>query len=60
MIKFIEIEDINGAKRMVNVNFITDIVGSRIFINCGASDEQPFINCKENYEQIKNMIMGCE
>lgn len=56
MVNFIEVEDVNGVKRLINVDFITDIVGNRIYINCGATGEQPSINCKESYEQIRNMI----
>lgn len=56
MIDFIEVEDSKGFKRLINVNFITDIVGNKIYINCGASGEQPSINCKESYEEIKHMI----
>ena len=59
MVIFIEIEDINGDKRLVNVNFITDIIGNKIYINTGATGEQMGITCKESYEQIKHMISNC-
>lgn len=59
MIMFIEFEDTNGDKRLVNVNFITDIIGNKIYINTGATGEQISINCKESYEQIKRMIYNC-
>lgn len=59
MVIFIEIEDINGDKRLVNVNFITDIIGNKIYINTGATGEQMSIDCKESYEQIKRRIFDC-
>lgn len=56
MINFIEVTDSNGDKRLINVNLITDIVNNIIYLNCGAIGEQTSINCKESYEQIKDMI----
>lgn len=56
MTKFIEVTDSNGWKRLINTSLITDIVGSRIYLNCGTVGEQTHIDCKESYEQIRHMI----
>lgn len=56
MTNFIEITDVEGFKRLVNVNFITDIVQNSIFINSGCGDTYTKIDCKENYEEIKTLI----
>lgn len=56
MTNFIEITDSNGDKRLINTNMITDIIGSKIYLNCGTVGEQTHINCKESYEEIRHMI----
>lgn len=57
MTNFIEITDSNGDKRLINTNMITDIIGSKIYLNCGTVGEQTSINCQESYEEIRHMIL---
>ena len=56
MYEFIEITDRNGWKRLVNTRNITDVIGSRIYINCDTDNQQLYIDCRESYEQIRRMI----
>lgn len=56
MNNFIEVTNKSGWKRLVNTNLITDIVGSRIYINCVVDKAQIFIDCRESYDQIKAKI----
>ena len=55
MDNFIEVTDSNGWKRLVNTTHITDIVGSRIYLDCVTDDSQLSIDCKESYDQIRRI-----
>jgi hypothetical protein len=60
--KFIELTDKNGRPALINVNNITSIVvytepEERVHVYV-MGDNQSFVTVKENYEEVKNMVMA--
>lgn len=62
--KFIELTDKNGRPALINVNHITSIVvytepEERVHVYV-TGDNQSFVTVKENYDQVKQMVMAVE
>jgi hypothetical protein len=60
--KFIELTDKNGRPALINVNNITSIVvytepEERVHVYV-MGDNQSFVTVKENYEEVKQMVMA--
>lgn len=56
MAKFIEIEDSNGAKRLINVNHISDIFDNYVYLDTFGGYDQAHIRCNHGYEELKRKL----
>lgn len=52
MQKFIQIMDVQGSKRLINIDHISDIVDSIIYLDCAEDGSQIKIYTKHSYETL--------
>lgn len=56
MLKFLEIRDAAGDKRLINIAHLSDIFENFIYLNTCVGDEQIKINTAHSYEELKSML----
>lgn len=57
---FIEVTDSDGEKILVNTDHVEMIMGNTVYFAFNIPDgvEHDYIECKETYDEIKEMIFG--
>ena len=65
MAKFIEVTDVAGTKRLINTRWVQEIwdaeQGTDIYFafTPPSSFDQDYMRTKENYEEVKMKVWGC-